>query len=76
MSFSSYTKRKYRRRVIESIVETETNCYIVWRKLECGHYFSEKKNTGLKSYYPLRIKSARFRVCEKCQPYGAGRISL
>ena len=60
-------KNKYRRRVLRSFLEDEQHCYIVWRVLECGHQFHEKKNTALESYLPTKIKPARFRVCELCR---------
>ena len=58
---------KYRRRVLGSALEEERTCFVVWRDLECGHQFPEKKNTQLESYHPLKIKPARFRVCEHCR---------
>lgn len=36
-------KNKYQRRVLRNVYEEELSCYIVWRVLECGHHFAEKK---------------------------------
>ncbi len=63
-------KERYRRKVIETIIEDDERSLrpTVWRVLECGHHIAEPKNNAFQKWpNHLTPKPARSRICEQCE---------